>query len=457
MKIGDSSERSDGGSGGRRRENPGMIGRWASAEGRGRCRGPGSHRVEGGRQELRGGRVRSDAAGCRRDRVHLIAAHRTTDDVVVSRGRARLGRQLRQLVDRGTGRDVVGGADREQGDVALVRRRCIRSSKRVPVQGEQAVIGRGCGTARGHLATVRIRTTRRRIGQEDQVPAAAGVGVGGRVAEAAQVEDTGLVGYGGVRVACRRVHNIGTIAVEIVAQVGGRRARIIERRIISGGQCVHQLDEEAVGVLGRAGCRARPALEAVSQRLVDRDRIVLHAVLVQQHAGGVDGCQAESGVARRRRAGSDPDVRVLPVGHGGIRVAEVDDVDDELAELRQLLGRVDRIRRENDLEELVGVGDPLLPDRLVAVVRDGQGVVEIDLLIAVGQRGGWQVRGLDPAQAGEAGVGSIDCATPICIFNCGRRTAAEPRVVLKLAAGVIVGPDEVVRLPGIRTKSRRRR
>ena len=76
--------------------------------------------------------------------------------------------------------------------------------------------------------------------------------------------------------------------------------------------------------------------------------------------------------------------------HGGVGIAEVDDVDHVLAELRQLFGRIDGPWRQDRLERLVGIADPLLADRLIGIVRDRQRVVEVDLLVALGQRGSRQ-------------------------------------------------------------------
>jgi hypothetical protein len=73
------------------------------------------------------------------------------------------------------------------------------------------------------------------------------------------------------------------------------------------------------------------------------------------------------------------------VGHRAVGVAEIDDVDHELAELGQLFRSVDGPGRQDPLEELVGIADPFLPDQLVRVVRDRQGVIEVDLPVAVGQ------------------------------------------------------------------------
>ena len=88
----------------------------------------------------------------------------------------------------------------------------------------------------------------------------------------------------------------------------------------------------------------------------------------------VGGAAAQDQHRGQGRPGPVPDchrdVGVLPVRHAGVRIAEVDDVDHELAELRQLLGGVHGEGRQDRFERLVGVADPLLADRLVGIVRD---------------------------------------------------------------------------------------
>ena len=134
------------------------------------------------------------------------------------------------------------------------------------------------------------------------------------------------------------------------------------------------------------------------------------------------------------------------MGHRGVRVAEVDDIDDELAELRQLLGGVDRGRGQDALEELIGVADPLLADRLVAVVGDRQGIVQVDLPVAVRQRR----RGED--------VGIVENIRVRAQYaEGGALRRGEPGVIGEDAgavrearsAGVVVGPDEAIALPAI--------
>ena len=57
------------------------------------------------------------------------------------------------------------------------------------------------------------------------------------------------------------------------------------------------------------------------------------------------------------------------------------------------------VGRQDHLEELIGVADPLLADRLVGVVGDRQGIVQVDLLVAVGQRRQWRQAGIAHAVA----------------------------------------------------------
>jgi hypothetical protein len=46
---------------------------------------------------------------------------------------------------------------------------------------------------------------------------------------------------------------------------------------------------------------------------------------------------------------------------------------------------VSTARGQDPLEELIGLDDPVAPDRLIRVVGDRQGIVEVDLAVAVGQ------------------------------------------------------------------------
>ena len=112
---------------------------------------------------------------------------------------------------------------------------------------------------------------------------------------------------------------------------------------------------------------------------------------------------------------------------------------------------VSTARRQHGLDQLVRIADPLLADRLVGVVGDRQRVVEVDLLVALGERGCRRRRGARrvengqdgrenirvgerrDVQRGEAGVGS-------------RRVAAVGR---EFPTRVVVGPDKVVGLPAI--------
>ncbi len=110
------------------------------------------------------------------------------------------------------------------------------------------------------------------------------------------------------------------------------------------------------------------------------------------------------------------------MGHGAIRVAEVDDVDHVLAELGQFFGRVHRPGRQDQLEHLISVADPLLTDRLVGIVRDRQGIIEVDLAVALGQ--------------GRRGETSLDEARILA--------DAEPAVELERVARVVVSPGESV-------------
>ena len=106
------------------------------------------------------------------------------------------------------------------------------------------------------------------------------------------------------------------------------------------------------------------------------------------------------------RAGIVPgtkDVRVLPVRHCGVRVAEVDHVDEVLAELGQFLGGIEAERRQDLLEELIRLGDPFLPGRLVGIVRDRERVVEVDLAVAVRQTRGVAVDRRPVAVPGDSG------------------------------------------------------
>ena len=266
------------------------------------------------------------------------------------------------------------------------------------------------------LPTVGIRTAIGRVVREDQVPAAAGIGISQRVLEPAQVEEAGI----------RRV-----------GPAAGRRRQGREGRL---RQRVDQLDEEPVGL------RAADTLVVrVREReyLVEGDRVILHAILVQgDGVGRVGRGQDQRGDRRGRRRTSrgirglsrhEQDVRVLPVGHRAVRVAEIDDVDHELAELGQLFRSIDGPGGQDPLEELVRVGDPLPPDQLVGVVRDRQGIIEVDLSVVVGQGRRRHVRAQRGARRGEAGI--------------GRR--CESTVERERVLGVIVGPVELVRLPAL--------
>ena len=128
------------------------------------------------------------------------------------------------------------------------------------------------------------------------------------------------------------------------------------------------------------------------------------------------------------------------MGHRAVRVAEIDDVDHELAELGQLFRSIDGPGGQDPLEELVRVGDPLPPDQLVGVIRDRQGVVEVDLLVALGQR-----RGGQPRSGPEIGIAFARWRSSHCCAIGGNRCLGGEFAVGH--DGVVVGPDEVVRSP----------
>src|SRR5262249_46961806 len=141
-------------------------------------------------------------------------------------------------------RDVAPRAGRTRG-----RRGGGRRCERVPVERDQRVEP----APLDQLAAVGIRAAVGRIVREDQVPAAARIRVARRVREPAQAEDA----------------RIGRVRAAGCGRGEGREGRLRQR--------VDQLDEEPV----RLYASALVVRVGEREHLVEGDRVVLHAVLVQ--------------------------------------------------------------------------------------------------------------------------------------------------------------------------------
>ena len=124
------------------------------------------------------------------------------------------------------------------------------------------------------------------------------------------------------------------------------------------GLGVDQLAEEPVGTRIRGGAGVVVDV-GVRQHLIDRDRVVLHAVLVELDGGarsrrrGLPVAVSESGSSRSVAAVAPVETPTSTTSGltqwvmVAVGVAEVDDVDHVLAQLGQLFGRVDGIGRQD--------------------------------------------------------------------------------------------------------------
>ncbi len=145
----------------------------------------------------------------------------------------------------------------------------------------------------------------------------------------------------------------------------------------------HELIRVAVVGIGLGGGRVDLGGELVGEDLGERDGLIFHAPL-DKAAAELDA----GGDLVGEVGGEDGEVGVHELGHGGVGVAEVDDVHDPLTKLGQLDGRGGNAPRgvEDILERLVRLQAPFLPHGLDGAVRERHGEVQVDLAAGGGER-----------------------------------------------------------------------